>query len=771
MPAAPVSLLASDLSPLSLLRDWAHAAEADWSTLPGRTDLGCYGTGYDGWGVQTQQKYLAALAVLATRGAGLPGLDPAWALNRAFAALRFNLASHRSGDLTCTDGAKWGHTWISALGIERMMFGVHLLEPHFTPADHAALRRVLTSEAEWLLTSYQRRQHVGITASKWNHEGGNDPESNLWNGALLWRAATRYPDHPQAAAWQERAHVFLLNGVSIEADAQDARLVAGKPVRERHLGPNFFPHYALDHHGYLNVGYMVICVSNAAFLHFDLAAAGLPRPESLDHHQADLWAVLRRFLFADGRLARIGGDTRVRYAYCQEYLLPALLYAEARLGDAHARTLIHAQLQLIATEARHAGDGSFYGRRLQNLKRLNPLYYTRLESDRACALASLIAYSPDFSPLAPTPPATEAFELSVAGAWCEPEHGAAVHRSPTRFASFAWRAHDLAQGLCLPPGESHFAEWQHNLAGAITFAHHPNPLHAVTTRHRRLLHQTTTPFPGGFLAHGAIMEGTDLRLAESWSGTDSAVHQIVFVVLPDDHTVVGLQYARMGPRRGYVAELKGLQFNLPNDLYNAHQRRLLTDSGQHLLTSPPAREERLGLDSAWVSLEDRLGLVGLYGADEIAIHRHPQRRAGDHASLHVEHLCFPCDVQLRRHEANTVILDAGWAVLSSVNAAQTRAFAEAHPSRPTAPAFADHPEVRAVRLTGQDRRTYIVVANFGPREATLPTLLLTDSPHRPLPSGLRSQPSGFTSLLTTTPAPETLRLPPGSVEVWVADEG
>ena len=35
-------------------------------------------------------------------------------------------------------------------------------------------------------------------------------------------------------------------------------LLDGKPVSEWFMGANFFPNYALDHHGYLNVGYMVI---------------------------------------------------------------------------------------------------------------------------------------------------------------------------------------------------------------------------------------------------------------------------------------------------------------------------------------------------------------------------------------------------------------------------------------------------------------------------------------------------------------------------------
>jgi len=38
-----------------------------------------------------------------------------------------------------------------------------------------------------------------------------------------------------------------------------------------------------------------------------------------------------------------------------------------------------------------------------------------------------------------------------------------MHRSANRLASFAWRAHGLAQGLCVPPRDSSMAEWSLNL--------------------------------------------------------------------------------------------------------------------------------------------------------------------------------------------------------------------------------------------------------------------------------------------------------------------
>ncbi|HRU05462.1 MAG TPA: hypothetical protein P5137_06770, partial [Candidatus Brocadiia bacterium] len=118
---------------LEMLRRWADGAERYWYEIPGRPGEGCYGAGYNSWGVQTNQKYVAAMAALAAEGG-------ARERERALAGLRFSLASHVSGSGACTDGTQWGHTWISSLGVERMMYGVRLLEPWLTTGDRAALR-------------------------------------------------------------------------------------------------------------------------------------------------------------------------------------------------------------------------------------------------------------------------------------------------------------------------------------------------------------------------------------------------------------------------------------------------------------------------------------------------------------------------------------------------------------------------------------------------------------------------------------------------------
>ena len=710
---------------LALLRDWTRAAERYWYDLPGHPGVGCYGSGYNSWGVQTNQKYVGAMAALAVLGAKHPQIVPTaiceLARERALAGLRFSLRSHLTGDLRCTDDTQWGHTWISALGVERMMFGVYLLEPYLTDADRESLRRVLVSESEWIANDLVRGSQKGVVAGQWNHSGKNVPESNLWNGAILWRTAMHYPDLPQVEEWKEQAHRFLINSISVLADETDERIVGGKAVKERYVGANFFPNYALDHHGYLNIGYMIGCLSNAAMLHYDLLARGFPAPESLYHHNADLWQVARRMVFPDGRLTRIGGDSRLRYTYCQEYLLPTLVYAADKLGDAEAAEMLAGQIGLIKREADYGGDGSFYGRRLEYLAGESSYYYTRLESDRAVALGMALRYAGQvrfWAGLGDLRLSGDRFD------WCEPEHGAALHRSHKGFISYAWRAHGLTQGLCQPPNPSDLADWSQNLSSVIRFQGDDGTIRGGQTEHRALLRQEVKPFAGGFLTYGAVREGCKLDVPEGWVGDQPALHQIVFCALPDGQTALGLEHAQVQERRAYIQEIKGLHLNLPNDLYNDFQRRIVTASGEVILKSPPERDEVIALGSHWANIEGQVGVVGLYGAEGLSVSRSSQRRGGKFRSLHVDEICFPCRVGLHDASPGAMLLDIGWAALSLVDAAQTARFAElAEPLALTR----CHSLLRGLRVRGLDGQWYALVANFGAERCVVPVAALWDS--------------------------------------------
>ena len=497
------------------LAAWLRSAERDFRSRRDEDglELGWYGTGYTSWGMQTTMQYLAAAGAVAVHGA-----DPAmrrWARTRALAALRYVVATHLTGFSDAEDGRRWGRTWISVLGLERTGWVIDELGNDLEPRYREGLRRLLIDEADWQCDHHERGGIGGIQAGRWESDGKNRPESNIWCGAHLWRTAERYPDEARAEDWREKAVRFLVNGVSVPSDEACDAVVDGQAVRDVHAGANFFETYALDHHGYLNVGYMVICASNAAIALMDLRNQGRSVPEALLWHQEDLWHQIRQFVAPDGRLVRIGGDTRVRYAYCQEYLLPVLMMAKEVFSEPDAAQLVSGMLRMVDRERVESGDGSLYGRRLQGLGRSQPYYRARLEADRACALSlwwhhhllDASGQNPAVQRLAD--PAGSPTPAVVTADWADPDHGAALARGRRRIASVSWRAASRSQVLVLPTDRSDMAEWSMNLSPVLQFegqGRAGSPTESPREQ-RRVIGYTLDTFPGGFVSAGRIEEG------------------------------------------------------------------------------------------------------------------------------------------------------------------------------------------------------------------------------------------------------------------------
>ena len=699
---------------LELLEPWAKFAERFWYDLPGHRGLGCFGTGFNSWGVQTNQKYLAAMATLALDPATdekAVGMSREQMMDRALAALRYSLATHVSGKVWRTDGTQWGHTWISGLGIERMMHAVDQLDEHLGDEDCGDLQRVLTSEADWLLAEHD------VVAGLWAETGKNQPESNYWNGAILLRTALMYPDHDHCDAWTEKGYAFLLNAVNVPADAEDDRPICGKPLRKWHVGANFFPNYALDHHGYLNVGYMVICLSNLAMLHYAYLTRGLEAPEAIYHHGRDLWQLVRRLVFADGRLARIGGDSRQRYCYCQDYLLPTLILAADHWDDPLASHLEAGQLELIAAEQASGGDGSFLAKRLGHLEAASPYYYTRLEADKAVCLSMAAMWRRLRARVRPAVPSADAAQLEaeLSGGWQEPRHGAMFHRCPTRLVSWSWRACDLPQGLCLPPQDGTLAEWSECMAGRVT------PLGEVRRPDGRSLHNLVRSmqreFDGGFVTCGTTTDGAEINLPEGYRETDLVQHHIAFAALPDGHTALRIELARNGPRRTYFRDVRGLKLNVQNDLFNGSARTWCTENGTirlETILDGVARVEDLA--SLWVNIEDRIAVVAVYGSESLAIYRCGARTAGYAGSLYSDELCTSVRLGPFDLSPGETILDNGAVVMASIDHEATQQYAADGPAARAAQACCDAAEARALVAEGLDGRRYLLSANFASGE-------------------------------------------------------
>ena len=189
------------------IKDWIVYSQRFLYTYPERPELTCYGLGSNAggnsWGMQTNQKALAAFITASYEPSidwSGSGLTAEAVRAQGIAMLRFTLESHLTGSYHMTDGKKWGHNWISTLGTARMMHAVNSVWGELTDLDKAAIRRVFISEADFLLFEYE------ITAGLIEN---NHPESNIWNGALLYQTACMYPDDPNAEAYKEKATRFI----------------------------------------------------------------------------------------------------------------------------------------------------------------------------------------------------------------------------------------------------------------------------------------------------------------------------------------------------------------------------------------------------------------------------------------------------------------------------------------------------------------------------------------------------------------------------------
>jgi hypothetical protein len=720
------------------LEPWIKGSQKHLYTPQERPDLLCYGTGDNSWGVQTNQKAFAAYAVLAAEpmyDRESVGFDQDYVLDCALRMLRFSLESHVEGSYHCTDLTKWGHTWISALGLERLFHGIEAIEPHLTTWDQDLLRKVVLSECGWLMDHYE--VVAGLTG------GSNKPESNLWNGAILHRAAMMYPDAPRVKEYQEKGNVFLMNSISVESDAQDETVVEGRSVQDWHIGSNFFPTYALNHHGYLNVGYMVICLSNIAMLHFSYKRRQLEAPLSLYHHAEDLWKIVKKMIFPDGRLLRIGGDTRVPYCYCQDYAIPMWLFVAEMYRDAEAVVFEKAWLDQVMREMQHNGDGTYLSDRCRELEPLSPLYYARLESDRAATLSMGAYWRRAFVDEIPSEVDTggpSAVASSTTDAWQDEYHGACMHQSDTRVASFVWQAGEKPQGLCLPPSASDMAEWRWNLAGLIEGMGSLNE--------RSVVSHTESMFEGGFLTYGSMKVKTDQFLAEGQPSHVVAHHHVVYAALPDDRTVLVMQYADT-PQRSFIRTLRGLLLQMPNDLFNANVRRYYTENGAMELQGVGSSQELRRLNSRWLNVDGKLSVIHAYGSEGLAIHRPGYRQIGlkrypgrsysdELGMLYADEIVTEFVDELTGFTPGSVLLDSGAVLQSGVDHVYTQQWVERdNVEQYGIQVHSPGAEVRSMAARGADGHMYVLLAQFGDSAVEVIVEMPADGSLRELASGVR----------------------------------
>ncbi len=593
---------------ISLLKNAETFIGRNYHSDENNADMAYFGNGEsNNWPMQCTAKAFSALVAMGDKERALP-------------MLRYMLSTHVSGGHACSDGKKWGHTWIAAGGsLDRITSAIFKIEKDLTEQDRVALRRVMLSEADWLL--HELPVLAGIDAT----EGNNKPESNIWNGSILIKTALMYPDAPCAAEYMERGKVLLVNGICTPGD-EDARKV----------GANYTDNLSLDHHGYLNTGYMVICLLHIAILHNDCKLLGKEAPQEAYRHVKELWQLVKSCISPQGRLLRIGGDTRVRYAYCQSYLSIVCRFAGDYLGDEDAYKLGNAALALLEAEQSSNADHSFFGERLGEIKRISPLYYLRCEADVLNMLA-LAALWPKYS--------AKTADIPLLANWQDEFHGARMSRDGRTLRSWVCRGADGPVALCVPLAHCDMAEWLHNLTGELR----------VAGRCRAVEVRRNMKEASGCLE---LVWRTEPPLPEGEPMADIARQKLAFALLPDGRTMLFVN--RMTALKYFnLADGDGVNLKIPNDLFNQEKRVYV------------------GAGTSRMNVDDAISLLSLDSGKRLKLTKSKQRntpicRYPYFNSLRVDVLGLP--MKPRCIERGELLADCAYAVVADSKAEELPLF-------------------------------------------------------------------------------------------------
>lgn len=659
-------------------------------------ELKYYGTGEAGhWSVQCNQQMAGALAVLA-EDPDLEKYDPAMSAEElrelALSMFRYSLRTHLTGDLVCTDGKQWGKHWISVLGMERAVPGLNVLEPYFTEDDKARYKAFRIFESDYRLNEYP------IRACMDGQKGANVPESNIWNAGFLMRTALDYPELEQAPEYLNKATHMMLNGLSYPPDGEDQTVYNGKTVAEWHVGPNFTENFSLDHHGYMNVGYSYICLSNLALLYFNFKERGQTMPPELLHNVKKLWDVVKNFVFPDGRLLRIGGDSRSRYNYCQCFAISAWIFAAELFRDPDAVRFEKEFLALMEKEQSENADGSFYGTRLSELKDYSYYYYRRLEADPMHALSTGAYWRRKFE-IFNEGRETEKQDLC----WSDDFHKAVMIRTGNTVRSAVKRAEHSQEILCLPLDRSDMAEWDLNLTGYIG-------CHFMVEDGDAFIKKSAKQDAFTYVRKTVVSERAPMGEGEEIYQV--AERRYACAALPDGKTLLVLERVKMLKETTFTFGFRSLHCCIPNDVYNDKQRVWSTPEAAFTTKNLHGKNELLETGSTVLNCD---GAVSFFALGENTASFKIKQSAKQNVflqcglwSMYADEVCMDATLDPIRSEPGTILYDTVCAV-----AADTDSVA------PRANSVTENGDVREVTFFAFDGKTYTFKVDFSTCDAQL----------------------------------------------------
>ena len=537
--------------------------------------------GYWGNGISDGNEGIRAIGEMVLTGGTLLKYFDAWTgserrdcLSKTTAAIRYATATHRTGTQKCADGKSWGGSWQSAMWTGTLAFGAWLVWDELDAGLRRDTQRIVASEADRFLNG---QPPSGLWAD-------TKAEENGWTLICIAIAANMFPDHPHAAAWQDKACEYMMNTLSTARDLEDKTLVDGRPVSRWVSGANLQPDFTLENHGIFHPSY-VACSSyflTQAAMYYTYAHQ--PIPQAATHHLMDTWRMFQKLLLPCGESA---------YPQSMDWELHGLSFINlyASLGASQQDPLA-ARLEAVTLQYLRAWQRMCQGDMTVPGSRLGFCRHAICAEQTAYGLLAHKIFGP---PAKATSARQAAARLE--GTCDYPYVDFISHRTRNKFVSFSWK--NRVMGVLIPIGEGYEGNPHVTVPIVSGFVGSIGLTPRGDTK-TTVLEHARKPTSTGFVTTGTLsVNGGQLKqkLQVTSIGEKTVLYQDL---------VTALSEVTVGSERG-------VPLGIENDELTAG-RRVVNYEGGKTVFDWQHRQKPMVLPGPWANVDGRLGVVVAAGS-------------------------------------------------------------------------------------------------------------------------------------------------------------
>jgi len=605
-------------------------SEKGWvSGYAGHPDIGYFGEATSGEnGIRTFANYVFTIAVLLKEGIEVRNGDKTLLKSRALSSIRYLVRTHKSGDLQCVDGKKWGGGWQTSWWSMKLIFAGQLLKD-FLPDD-------LSKKMDALL-EYEANAHLERIVPSGLVED-TKAEENAWDNEILAAACAFLEGHPNVPLWQSKLDEFAINTLSVATDKISDKSCGDVRVKDLSYTTNLHSDFTVENHGALHFCYIASPLLSISWSMMAFVYAGKPVPKTLFHNVSEFWSMAKPMFLGD-RFAYIGGKDWARYTYGLYFILPALYMIAHSLGDEDAISILKNRMTTLANEQSENGDGSFYGKRLTNSIMRGQL--AKYETDCFACFGLLNLMSKHILPELDSVKVKYPFEKTLVS----PESETAFARSSTLFTSFSWRTLTEFDPMALfvPVGFDDLAEWKKlNLLGSVRLREDVTPVGVKSMRET----------DDGYIVRGLV----------DYRGSKGVLYQrtICFDVNMRAGSVI-VESKLVSRKKVFCLQSEALSFSVGNDRFNDFERRYRSDVGEYVSVFNPdfefgkvwehskaqkvlkllgVYEDRAVAGKEWLNIDDKITVMPLSDTAENLVLYSPKYRNTRAGCLHFETVCL-----------------------------------------------------------------------------------------------------------------------------------